>query len=287
MEVNTISDEPTTTAIAPWFGSNRMLAPIVGEEVGSRAWCGVPFAGGMSELRCIKSRTIHVNDKHRLVINMARVMADAMYGPKLYRELRRQGFHPDTLDVARKYCQTFGPSPADEELSIVDYCLARNYFICCWMGRSAKAGTRDEFKGKLPVRYTISGGDSAVRYQSATSSIVAWRRILRRCTFATDDVFDFVEEVKDEDWVAVYADQPFPDAGQPYKHGFTERETRDLAERWTYFKNARIVCRFYDHPLVRELYPEDRWTWRFLDGGRTQANKKPPEVLLINGPSYA
>lgn len=24
--------------------------------------------------------------------------------------------------------------------------------------------------------------------------------------------------------------------------------------------------RFYDHPLVRELYPESNWSWRFLRG---------------------
>jgi hypothetical protein len=48
---------------------------------------------------------------------------------------------------------------------------------------------------------------------------------------------------------------------------------------------ARVVCRFYDHPLVRELYPEQRWTWRHLAGGRKQTNGDAPEVLLLNGPS--
>jgi hypothetical protein len=41
------------------------------------------------------------------------------------------------------------------------------------------------------------------------------------------------------------------------------------------------VCRFYDVPLVRELYPADRWEWRHLEG-RKQTNEAAPEVLLVN-----
>jgi DNA adenine methylase len=42
------------------------------------------------------------------------------------------------------------------------------------------------------------------------------------------------------------------------------------------------VIRYYDHPLVRELYPEREWAWHHPEGGRTQANKAAPEVLLVN-----
>lgn len=38
------------TALAPWFGSNRMLARYVGEELAGCQWVGVPFAGGMAEI---------------------------------------------------------------------------------------------------------------------------------------------------------------------------------------------------------------------------------------------
>jgi hypothetical protein len=47
---------------------------------------------------------------------------------------------------------------------------------------------------------------------------------------------------------------------------------RDLAKRLSAFKLARIVCRFYEHPLVSELYPEgERWRYVRLDG-RAQTN---------------
>lgn len=44
--------------------------------------------------------------------------------------------------------------------------------------------------------------------------------------------------------------------------------------------------RFYDHPLIREIYPEAQWTWRILKGRDQANNGDKPEVLLINGESY-
>jgi hypothetical protein len=51
------------------------------------------------------------------------------------------------------------------------------------------------------------------------------------------------------------------------------------------FERARVVCRFYDHPLIRELYPRELgWVWRRFTG-RKQSNAQAPEVLILNGPS--
>jgi hypothetical protein len=47
------------------------------------------------------------------------------------------------------------------------------------------------------------------------------------------------------------------------------------------FTRARVVCRFYDHPLIRELYPTGQWTWHEFSG-RKQSNAAAPEVLLTN-----
>ena len=280
--------EMTTTALAPWFGSNRMLAPIVGKELRGCKWVGVPFAGGMSELAHIKASTIVVGDLHRHVINLALVLACKGQPERLMMKLGALPFHPDTLAYAQKACLemerggwNFGEldgRPAEQ--------WALNYFICCWMGRSAKAGTEDEFKGNLPVRWSATGGDSNTRYRSAIESLEAWCAIVRRCNFVVQDVFEFLDNVKDLVGHGLYLDPPFPGPGDAYKHKFTEDQHRQLAAKLATFRNCRIVCRFYDHPLVRELYPEPNWTWVMLKG-RKQSNDAAPEVLLINGESYA
>lgn len=283
-------DEPTmkTTAIAPWFGSNRMLAPIVGKELAGCKWVGVPFAGGMSELAHIKASTIVVSDLHRHIMNLACCLGQENGAEQLAGLLDALPFHPDTLKYAQRTCEEMerGGFDFSRKDSTPSQRWAVNYFVCCWMGRSSKAGTKDEFKGGLSVRWSAGGGDSNTRYRSAVESLEAWGAIMRRCNFVVQDVFEFLDNVKDLLGHGLYLDPPFPGPGDDYKHKFSEAQHRQLASRLGQFRNCRIVCRFYDHQLIRELYPESYWTWNRLTG-RTQTNTEAPEVLIINGPSYA
>jgi DNA adenine methylase len=271
--------------LAPWFGGNRMLAPTVGEELEGCSWVGVPFAGGMAELPWITARTILANDLHRHVINLARVVRDDGLRQRLMRSLRRVAFHPDELAAAQQFCRTVQPTEPP------DFGCAFNYFLCCWLGRSGKAGIDDEFNGRPSVRWKSDGGDSMVRFQSAVRALVGFARTLRRCTFETMDAFDFLARCEDIGGHGLYCDPPFPGAGRRYRHsaGQTDAEERTwhtrLRDQLARFGSVRVVCRFYDHPLIRELYPEAKWHWRRLKG-RTQANQEAPEVLLINGDPY-
>lgn len=277
-------DVPTIKAIAPWFGGNRLLAPAVGEELAGASWIGIPFAGGMAELLHVQASTIVVNDKHWHVMNLANVLRHPELGPKLYRKLKREAFHEVTLTASQVTAErSFIYRTSD---SLLDFEAAHAYFITQWMGRSGKAGTDSEFSGALPVRWSASGGDSNTRYRSAVRSLIAWRRILARCNFTVLDAFDFVEKCKDQPGSAIYCDPPFPEAGGEYRHKFSDDDHACLAERLSEFSAARVVCRFYDHPLIQKLYPSSRWTWRRLKG-RKQSNAEAPEVLLINGPSQA
>lgn len=273
------------TALAPWFGSNRSLAHRVGHELRGCNWVAVPFAGGMCELRHLTARTILVGDQHRHVINLANVLRSDEYGPMLIRELRRVPFHADALAHAQAVCRAaegkrFGALGEDWG---VCYAEALSYFVCCWMGRASKAGTGDEFRSGLSVRWDAGGGDSATRFRSAVESLRDWRAIMPRCTFVVTDAFAMLDKVKDQAGCGVYCDPPFPDVGDEYRHKFTEAQHRELARRLSAFKKARVVARFYRHPLVEELYPAPHWRWLELAGGKTQANKAAPEVLLLNG----
>lgn len=268
-----------TKAIAHWFGSNRMLAEHVGHALADCKWVGVPFAGGMSELVSIRARTIVVNDLHRHVINLARVVAD----PDLRRELKRRLddtlFHDNELRAAQNVCRLSEPP----DTASVPHAVA--YFKAVWMNRANKAGIDDEFNGKLCVRWNASGGDSAVRFRSAVKSLSAWREIMRRCTFTCRDAFEWMPEVKDEPGHGLYCDPPFPGAGRRYRHNAGKTDADELAwhkrlrDALGRFSRTLVICRFYDHPMIRELYSD--WKWQSL-AGRDQANNTKPEVLVSN-----
>jgi len=153
---------------------------------------------------------------------------------------------------------------------------AAQFFIACWMNRSAKAGTDDEFNGQLPLRWSATGGDSNTRYRSAIESLEAWSAIMRRCNFSTLDVFEFLDKCQDKAGHGIYCDPPFPKAGGGYKHKFGELQHRALALNLRLFQETRVVCRFYDHALIRELYPESLWTWKrsWAGSNRTRRRRK-------------
>lgn len=278
---------PSVTALAPWFGSNRNLADQVGALLGGQDWVGVPFAGGMCELLHIKAATVLVSDLHAHVLNLASVVADPELNAKLRERLDALPFHPDVLAWAQYRCikreaaldasangGEVGDSPRD-----LDW--AADYFLCSWMGRNGKAGTAGEFNSRLSVRWCAGGGDSAMRFRNATESLAAWQKVMRRCTFVRRDVFDFLDRAPDEDRHALYLDPPFPGPGEEYKYTFGEEQQRMLASHLAAFERTRIVVRFYDHPLVRELYPDSGWAWHVPVGGRKQTNEAAPEVLLV------
>jgi DNA adenine methylase len=140
------------TALVPWFGSNRTLAENVGSLLRGCRWVGVPFAGGMCELAHIDAPTLVVSDLHRWVINLARVVADPLMRPELIRQLDAKLYHPDELAASQERMRSFDRQ-ADAGF-FFDLPAAVDYFVCAWMGRSAKAGTGGEFDGSLPTRYT-------------------------------------------------------------------------------------------------------------------------------------
>jgi DNA adenine methylase len=278
-----------TKALANWFGSNRTNAERAGSECRGCSHVTIPFFGGGSELPYIDARQLVVNDKHKLMINLAETAANEVWGPKLYRTLRRLAFHPDTLEKARAAClgndQAFRAIAGivNAEQCVVD---AAAYFVCVWMGRGGKAGTKGELKGQLPIRWNDGGGSSVVRYQSAIRGLLWFRPFLRRCEFCCENAFDVIERVHNKPKHGIYIDAPWPDAGAEYLHNFTEGDQRSLAAALCRFTDTRVVIRFGDHPLIRELYPQPRWTWIEFHS-RDQANQTKPEVLILNGPSYA
>ncbi|MCH8853398.1 MAG: DNA adenine methylase, partial [Planctomycetes bacterium] len=117
--------------------------------------------------------------------------------------------------------------------------------------------------------------------------------ILRRCAFA------LLEKIEDAPGVAIYVDPPYIKAtrgsggGSRYLHDFYDDDHARLAELLNRFKQARVVVSYYSDPRLHELYAG--WTFRpmhmhknlHVQNRRGSSRTLAPEVLLMNGPSYA
>ena len=287
-----VLDDMKISALAPWYGGNRD-DDAVGAELGRLGWVGVPFACGMPELEKIRAAAGVANDRHRHVINLARVIKNPGLKERMLEIVGGVLFHPDEFAAAQQRCiererawetagGLFGGLPLP---TLDDAQWAADYYVCCWMGRGGSAGQAWEFRQSIATRFTATGGGSAKRWRSAVESVEAWSRVLHRWEFTCLDAFAFLDCVPDRENQGLYLDPPWPEAGDQYKHMFTEDDQRRLARKLATFENVRIVVRFGDHPLIRKLYPSPRWTWVERES-RNQEGNTINEALIINGPSY-
>ena len=275
------------TAIAPWFGGKRTLAPRIVAELGSHKSYYEPFCGSMAVLFAKAAcRQETVNDLHGAVINLARVLASPL-AEALYERLRRTLFCESLHADAKAYCGTrCGQVPAPDPE------WAYWYFVEAWMGRNGTAGT-DGGNSNFCARYTIKGGDNGTRFVSAVESIPAWHARLRRVYILCRDGFALLASIPDEVGYAVYVDPPYLVKGARYVHDFSEQDHQRLAAALARFSSARVVVSYYDHPQLAQLYPA--WRQERFDVSKATAHcgrrgdnpARATEVLLVNGPPLA
>jgi site-specific DNA-adenine methylase len=264
--------------LLPWFGSNTENAASAGAMLRGCRWVGIPFAGGMSEVPYIDCKQILANDLHRHVVNLCRVIADNRERRWLVEQADALPYHPDILAM---YQRDAVNEPDYSISSAPDGYAALCYFVSVWMGRGGKAGTTGEFDGSLPIRWNANGGGSNRRYRTAIEALDAWGETFRRCEFVCMDAFEFLDKCRDSRETGIFVDAPWPDAGEEYRHQFSDGDQTRLAERLMKFTQARVVVRFGEHPLIRSLYPESSgWTWHPLTS-RNQANDVKPEFLIV------
>lgn len=278
-------------AIAPWFGGKRTLAPTIVEELGAHHSYWEPFCGSMAVLmQKPVTRSETVNDLHGEIVNLARVLASDK-APDLYDRLMRTSFCEPLFEEVRARRKSNGTT------GVVDsaYC----FFVESWMGKNGVAGTRDA-NTAFCRRFTSNGGDPATRFRNAVDSIPPWHQRLRGVQIYQTDGIRIIERIEDKAGVVIYADPPYLVKGSAYNHDFQDgfmgqnNDHERLAAALGRFKKTRVVVSYYEHPALAAMYPG--WTVRnchmtkaMVSQGKREANNivVAPEVLLINGPSFA
>jgi DNA adenine methylase len=275
-------------ALQPWFGGKRTMAPIIIEELGPHRAYWEPFCGSMAVLLNKPAAAMEtVNDLHGDLINQARCVQHPIYGPELYRRLRRALNSHELFLESRERCDA---EPCSREL---DPQRAYDYMLCGWQGMNGVAGTDGKNLG-FARRFTKNGGHAAKRFASMVDSIPAWRRRLRAVSILRCDGIELCEKIEDAAGVVIYADPPYLVKGSKYLHDFDWLAHRRLAKALQRFRKTRVVVSYYDHPDLAALYPgwtvhHETMSKSLVSQGRrgTQNDKTANEVLLINGPSYA
>lgn len=275
------------SALAPWFGSKRTLAPRIVAELGQHRSYWEPFCGSMAVLMGKPVATVEqVNDLHGDLINLARVVQDETMAKDLYGRSYRTLFHEKLLSEAKAILmQPMGQGP--------DVTRAYWYLVFSWMSLNGVSGTPLNSTGTFAVRYSTSGGNGAGRWLSVVESLPEWHERLRGVQILNRCGFTLLERIEDKDGTVIYCDPPYLVKGAKYVHDFTADDHDRLAQMVQRFERTRVVVSYYDHPRLDELYPI--WTKvtcntakAMVNGGRRGKGGRvdAPEVLLINGPSF-
>lgn len=251
-----IDNGPAITALAPWFGAKRTLAPHIVAALGPHTAYWEPFCGSMAVLLA-KPRAMMetVNDLHGDLVNLARVVAHGALGPKLYRRLRRtlidEVLFAEAVTSIKSEPDFAGASP--------DADRAYWFFVQCWMGRSGVCGTKGYNQSTPCVRYTQSGGHSSTRWVAAVRSIPQWRERLRGVAIVRRDGLKIVARIEDTPGTAIYVDPPYLVKSCLYQHDFASEDHSRLAKLLARFHRARVVVSYYADPRLVDLYPPDCW----------------------------
>lgn len=123
-----------------------------------------------------------------------------------------------------------------------------------------------------------AGGNNASRLASVKYDLAEWLKQIERCEFRCVDFRKCLDGVSDALDCGLYVDPPFVVKARKYKHDFDYEDHIHLANRLNAFGKCKIVVRYGDHQLIRDLYKG----WQFVElASRNQSNVDKPELMLI------
>lgn len=201
-----IETQPKITALLPYYGGKRTLAPRIVEAIGPHSSYWEIFCGSMAVVLA-KPPCSHeaVNDLNNDVINFARVVSCEKAATLLHWRLERTLAHETIYREAIE--QLRAPFNSEPGLNLD---RAFQFFVASWLGLNGVTGTRT--RPTFARRYTSNGGCPAVRFAAAVDSLPWWHERIRRVMIYRDCGIQLAERIEDKAGTVSYYDHPLLDS---------------------------------------------------------------------------
>lgn len=278
--------EPKITALAPWMGSKRTMAPRIVELLGPHDGYYEPFCGSMAVLLA-KPPVRHevVNDLHGDLTNVAWVLQDRKLSARLLGRLH----NTIASELHYRACRGRLLKPFAADPARPDWHRAYDALVAWWLGRNGVAGTK-QTRTTFSARYTKRGGSGGVRFRAMVESVPWFIERLGRVDVLNKCGLEVLSKIGDESKTAIYCDSPYVVKSGEYAHDFKPEDHDRLAAEANRFRRARIVLSYYPHERLDSLYPADRWERVEVAIRKNLANSvarrdgaaKATELLLVN-----
>jgi len=255
-----------TKSILSWYGSDSEVAEQLGSLLDHCKHVTIPFCGGLGILPHLKARAIVANDLHDLAINFYKV-ATGSAKEILFGMCQHTLSHPAEMKLAMS-----------QLLSDSEVMRAWAFWTLAWLGRKGTCG-QNKVNGKPSVRRTAGGGTNASRVRAAADDLPQWANEFERCEWECRDFRDVLKDGADKKDCGYYADPPWDGPGDLYLHKFVRQDHVDLRDSLSRFKEATVLVRYGDTPLIRELYEG----WHIVEAeSRDQCNAVKGELWILN-----
>jgi len=243
------------------------------ENVPHRHYCE-PFGGSAVVLLNKRPAEIEtLNDLDGEVVNFFRVLRDRP------EELIR------AVDLT-PYSRQEYLSAIQQNGEISDLERAWRFFVrACqsYGGTGAQKPTRGRWAYSVTGRWTDTG---AAKYRRVVENLYAVAKRLQRVQIECDDAVAVIRRY-DSPETLFYVDPPYPLESRVddriYALELTDERHAELAEVLAGVK-GKAALSTYDCPLVRRLYPRDRWEWHSISSRSNISRKRPgrAEVVITN-----
>jgi len=267
-------------SLIPYIGGKHRIAGKIAEYLrASGADCLVDVFGGSAAVLLNSSFKKRVyNDISGDLVCLFRTLADPELRVELFQRLRwmppSRNIYDELSIGYKRNCFSFSYLPEIERAAAIFY---RHQFA--FGGKSRCGG----FQVSLGDRQGIK---EITRYRNTLRRLSSIGEFFRNTLIERLDFRQCISMYGKKINCVLFIDPPYVGTEHYYSHsGFSQFDHIFLAHQLAQCR-AKVVCTYYDHPLIRDLYPESHWQWEVIVATKNSqfrnGNKaKTKEYVLI------
>ena len=132
--------------------------------------------------------------------------------------------------------------------------------------------------GGLSVSTTDRGEIKEImRYRNMLRKLVAVGEFFRNTLIEELDFVDCIKIYGSKPNVVLFVDPPYVGTEWYYSQG-GKFSHHMLSQQLTGCR-AKVICTYYDCPMIRELYPETRWRWESIQATKNSAFRRGNKAM--------
>lgn len=261
----------------PYIGGKYNLVGHISKRLHATGrTCLVDVFGGSGAV------TLHSGFRKRIyndisgdIVNLFRVMAEDNGRQALLRKLRwtppsRQIFEDD-----REVFRRGGFSFKQIDCSIERARMTFYRHIFCFGGKTRTGGFAVSLKDRSLIK-------EVNKYQNVLRTFSMFGKFFSNTVIENLDFADLIELYGHKEKVVFFIDPPYPGFSSYYSDNLSKYQHEQLAAMLIRIP-APVICTFYDHPLIRRLYPSDVWRYEVVAGFKNavQGGSNSADELIL------